>query len=657
MINLAELKDRIKPQLEVDRIAPFVEATGSSLEEAVLEAATLLGLPVRRVEYEVAERGSAGFLGKGAKPWKIKAYPGLVEMDEMDDEEEDDLELMDTPEVEDAKADGEVFVQLRNGDVFLKVTPPVGKGKYVSETEARAALERRHILGYNDIMVRQAVKDASGSYVRVAGFKHSSVNDSFVRVEISEDEMYVYLLVTPPGLGGGDVSFEGYKALLRSNGVIYGINESFLERFTDCPTYGTRVCVAEGKPAVNGMDAYMKYFFEVNPSTARFKETTTGAINFKELNMIQNVMAGDKLACKMPPEKGVHGRTVTGKLLPALDGKDAPLPLGKNVSVEKDGLTIIANENGQVVLGVGKVGVEKIYTVDGSVGVKTGNIIFLGSVVVNGNVEEGYSVKATGNIEVMGLVDKAELDSDADIIVRQGITGKPGVSVRAGQMIVAKFIENATVKSDSAVIVSDGILNSMVMARHRVVCQGKRAAIIGGKICAGEEIQSKILGSASGNTETICEVGYDPEAKEKIAVSTAKQGKMQEELDDLQRNISALEAMKQRQREFAEDRKAYLAELLEKRADLLTKLGRVQDEIQETEEYLSRLRLNGKVSVSSKCYPGSVIYIRDIRTVIRSEYKCVTFTVLEGLIRIGKFIETEETAGKNARGQQWQSNR
>jgi uncharacterized protein (DUF342 family) len=398
------------------------------------------------------------------------------------------------------------------------------------------------------------------------------------------------------------------------------------------------------------MDTYMEYFFEANPATARLKETATGVINFKELNMIQNVMAGDKLARKMPPEKGVHGRTVTGKLLPALDGKDVPLALGKNVSVEKDGLTIIANENGQVILSAGKVSVEKIFTVDGPVGVKTGNIIFLGSVVVNGNVEEGYSVKATGNIEVKGLVDKAELDSDADIIVRQGITGKPGFSVRAGQTVVAKFIENATVKSDSAVIVSDGILNSTVMARHRVVCQGKRAAIIGGKICAGEEIQSKVLGSASGNTETICEVGYDPEAKEKIAILTAKQGKMQEELDDLERNISTLEVLKQRQKEFAEDRKEYLAELQGKRTDLLARLGRIRDEIQETRKYLSQLYLNGKVSVSAKCYPGSVIYICDARTVVHSAYKSVTFTVLDGLIHIGKFIEPEETAEKKAQG-------
>jgi uncharacterized protein (DUF342 family) len=639
MIDFIELKNRIESQLEADRTIQFVDATGSSLEGAVQEAATLLDIPVRRTEYEVVERGSAGFFGMGAKPWKIKAYAGSVKTDIPDDDEDEEVALEKEPEPEVVTTDGQAFVQLRNGDVLLKVTSPAGKGKYVTEAEARRVLEHRRIMSYNEEFVRKIVKDAAGIYIRVTGFQHNIAKDSFARVEISDDELYAYITVTPPGVGGGDVSYEGFKNLLRGNGVIYGIKESFLEQFADKPTYGTRVCVAEGKPAVNGMDAHMEYNFEIDSSTTRLRETATGAVNFKELNIIQNVMIGDKLARKMPPEKGVHGRSVTGKLLPAADGQDIPLPIGENVSVEKDGLTIIANENGQVILSVGKVGVKKVHTVDGSVGVKTGNIIFLGSVVVNGDVEEGYSVKASGNIEVIGLVDKADLDAEGDIIVRQGITGKPGVAVQAGQTLIAKFIENATVKCGGTVIVSEAILNSTINARERVVCQGKKAAIIGGKICAGEEIQSKVLGSKSGNTETVCEVGYDPAVKEKLTRLTEEQIKLQAEFDDLQRNISTLETMKQRQKELSEDKQIYHAELLAKRVDMIAHFDRLKNQVQESEEYLSRLQKAGRVSVSAKCYPGTVIYILDNRTAIRSEYKNVTFTAADGLIKIGQFVE------------------
>jgi uncharacterized protein (DUF342 family) len=338
-------------------------------------------------------------------------------------------------------------------------------------------------------------------------------------------------------------------------------------------------------------------------------------------------------------------------MLPATEGKDVPLTFGKNVGVEEDGLTIVANEDGQVIFNAGKVSVEKIYTVNGSVGSETGNILFLGSVIISGDVNEGYSVKATGNIEVMGLVDKAELHADGDIIVRQGIIGKPGISVQADQMIVAKFIGTAMVKSGSTVIVSESILNSTVYARQQVICQGKKAAIIGGKICAGEEIVSKELGSASGNTETVCEVGYDPETKEALAELTAKQAATQKDLDDIQRNITTFEAMKQRQKTLSKDKEEYLADFLAKRESLRAQFDRIQEKIQEAEERLARLRLTGKVTVSAKCYPGSVICIRDTRTVIRNEYKSVVFTVQNGLVHVGKFVETEgDAAAKKARG-------
>jgi uncharacterized protein (DUF342 family) len=653
MINFVELKDRLQPRLEADMFIRSMEVGGSSLEAAVQEAATLLGLPVRRIEYEIVDRGFAGFFGKGAKPWKIKAYAGLTGIDDTDNRKKSDLESFefeDTPESEAVKIDGQVFVQLRNGDVLLKVTPPVGKGAPATEAAARGALERRRILGYNDTQIRQVVKDRTGTYTRVAGFQHNPANDSFARIEISEDEMYAYVLLTPPGMGGSDVSYDELKRLLQGNGAVYGVKEDYLVQFTDRPTYGTRVCIAEGKPAMNGLDARMDYFFETDTSATRLRASTLGAVNFKDLNIIQNVMAGDKLARKLPPEKGEHGRTVTGKLLPAIDGKDIPLPIGENVSVEKDGLTIIANVNGQVILSAaGKVNVEKVLTIDSSVGVKTGNIIFLGSVVVNGNVEEGYSVKATGNIEITGLVEKADLDSEGDIIIRQGIIGKPGVLVRTEQALFAKFIENAVVQCGGSVIVSESILNSTVSARQRVICQGKRAAIIGGKICAGEEIQSKILGSASGNTETICEVGYDPELKETIEMLTARQTKTEETLDDLQRDIATLKAMKERKKELSEDKEAYLAELSERRIDLAAKIGQIKDRVEKAKEQLSQLEHNGKVCVSAKCYPGTVIFIRDIQTAIRSEYKAVTFTASNGLIQIGKFVEIEKTPERESR--------
>ena len=94
----------------------------------------------------------------------------------------------------------------------------------------------------------------------------------------------------------------------------------------------------------------------------------------------------------------------------AKNGKDIAIPLGKNVKLDSDGLTVLAAVNGQVLLVNDKITVEPLMELD-SVNIKTGNITFLGTVIVKGNVEDGFDVHASGNIEVHGSVGSSKLES------------------------------------------------------------------------------------------------------------------------------------------------------------------------------------------------------------------------------------------------------
>ena len=71
MIDFVQLQQRMKERLERDRTIRSVEAEGETLEEAVYNAATLLGVGVKKIEYEIIERGNPGFLGTGKKNWRI----------------------------------------------------------------------------------------------------------------------------------------------------------------------------------------------------------------------------------------------------------------------------------------------------------------------------------------------------------------------------------------------------------------------------------------------------------------------------------------------------------------------------------------------------------------------------------------------------------
>jgi len=649
MIDFVQLQKIVKKRLEQDRNIRLVTASGATLEDAVAEAAVLLDTPVRKLEYEIIEKGSSGFLGSGKKNWSIKAYERIVAKKEKKHAIKEVSEEIIQEEIN-KNADGDVFIHLGPNGVFLKAILPKGNGRSASKADAYKMLQERHVQDYDTDLVASIVDEASGEYVKICEHDYRPANDSTVSVEISDAEMKAYITVTPPGIGGCDISMETYLSFLRNNRIVFGVNEEYLASFADRPVYREKIVVAEGLKPVNGQDSYIQYNFETDQAKIKLREGSNGRIDFKDLNIIKNVVENQPLARKMPAELGVVGRTVNGKVIPAKNGKDIPLPLGKNVHVGEDGVTIVADINGQVILAGGKINVEPIYTVQGDVDLKTGNIIFLGTVVINGNVEDGFSVKAAGNIEVNGTVAKAELDAEGDIIVHQGITGKNSGSVRAGRSIWARFIENSIVEAGGMVVVSDGIINSQVDAFKRIICRGKRAHIVGGRLRASEEINAKILGSPTSGTETICEVGIDPKAKMQLESLLANKENMEKQLEDIQLNLQTLINIKKQRKSLPEDKESQMREFMDKRQLLMTDLKKNNEEAEKIQEYLHSIKTRGKVSASSKVYPGVKVIVREAVNYVNTEYRAVTFILENNLVRVTKYEEPDEDSKKGPDG-------
>ncbi|MDR2510327.1 MAG: FapA family protein [Spirochaetaceae bacterium] len=645
MIDFAALQQAVKEKLDEDRAIQLVEAEGANLEFAIAEASTLLGVPIRNLEYEIVIQKQS-FFGIGENVCKIRAFerPELkkvrmeLELEAEDLEEFGELELLDD-------RDGDVFVQRRHDGVYVKVTAPLGEGKKATIADIQDVLKRYVIVNYKDELIKQAIKAAKGQYVRIADYQNNLANDTSFSVDITEDEMRAFISVNPPGPGGVDLTFEEYMAGIKQRGVIDCISEEFLRDFADRPIYKQRICVATGRKAIDGIDSYLEYYFETDQSKIRIvADEKTGQVNLKELNLIQNVSKDEKLAKKNEADPGVNGCTVTGKMLIARSGKDVAVQLGKNVHFAEDGQTILADINGQVVFSNGKINVEMVYVVDGSVNLKTGNIKFLGNVVITGSVEEGFSVKAAGNIEVHGTVNKAHLTADGEIIINAGITGKDGVNVHAGGNIWAKFIENANVDCEDSVIVTDGIINSKIFASKKIICQGKRASIMGGTLRAGEEINAKQIGSPGGHTETVCEVGYDPKMKTRLDVLVEKKNAALAELDDCQLNLQTLANIKKQRGNLPEEKEIYHAELVERRDKATKTIEDAGNEINQINEAMQSIRMQGRVS-ATKIFPGVVIAIRDQRETTRTEFKATSFVLENNIIRASPYVDIN-TAGK-----------
>ena len=648
MVSMEQLQAFMRKAAEDDKAKKYVNVSGESLEDALREASVELGLPLKKIEYEILEQGSRGILGVGKRPFLLVAYPAQQQMDLAEGDDGFDLDF-GLDEDESRNVDGQALVRLTPNGILLKVSPPQGEGVAVTERAAMQVVAARTSERVDTSMVAKIVKRADAEWVKIGEFDYNPANDAYISVEVVDGEMKAVVSLTSPGPGGADPSADGIRAALENAGVIHGIDEEALQQIEDAPRYRERMVVAEGSRPKNGEDARMVYNFKTDNRQAQLQESKDGKVDFKELNKIENVVEGQVLARKVPPEQGEAGQTVTGRMIPARDGKDIDAPLGENTRLSDDGRSIVAEINGLVKLVNGKVTVEPMYIVAGDVNMKEGNIRFLGTVIVKGNVDDGFSVNAAGDIEVMGNVGKGVLEAEGDVIVHQGIAGKGEGRVAAGGSIWAKFIENGTAEAGDMIIVSDGIINSHVFSDQRIICRGKRASIVGGHIRAAEEVDAKSLGSVAG-METLVEVGYDPKSRERLLELEAQDEELAKKLEEISLNLSTIEAMRKNKRTISKEKLKQYSVMKAQKEKITASRQKLGVDMKAIHDYLDQLKTNGRISVSGTVFPGVKITIKDAQLPVRHETRAVTYIAEEGMVKVTKYEESRADISVRKRG-------
>lgn len=640
MVRLDKVRSDLQKLLDKEQALKCVEVRADTLDEALADAAVQLGTRVACLEYEVLEKGFSGFAGLARQPWCIRVYENesaVSKKAKVTVKSREGATISEGVE-EVAHKDGEFFVRYFGSDIYLKVVEPEGDGKPVSFQDVMGRLQRSDTISLENDNIKKYVKSGTGGvYESVGLYRHDPAADASFVIDVAMDEMQATITAMAPGVGGAEIMADTIASALSSQGIVAGINLTKIDEFIDHPVYGLPYVVAEAIKPQDGRDAYIEYNFETDRSKLKIQESETGQMNFKELNLIQNVVEGQPLAKKIPAERGKGGKTIFGRYLEAKNGKDINLPLGKNVTVDSDGHTILAATNGQVLLTGDKINVEPVMEIEGDVSIKTGNITFLGTVIVKGNVDDGFNIKASGNIEVYGTVGRSTLIADGNIIVSLGIMGRDEGVIQAGKSLWAKFIQNTTVAVEEFVIVADGIINSNVTARKRILLQGKRAAIIGGHLFATEEISAKTVGSSGGGSETILEVGLDPQLKQRMTYISDTKNALAKELEENALNIQTLENMKKVRRALPPEKEEQYRLLQMRRKEIENETAQLEEEFVDIQNRLRELKIIGKVSVAGTVHAGAKIFVRDVKDEIRTDIKSVTFFYENGFVRRGKY--------------------
>lgn len=593
-----------------------VEVIGDTIDDCLKIASKHFGKEIFELEYEVIKRGKKKLFF--SEPYHIRVFfanpeDNLDELKALDEKltggsgklVSSDLKELIAPKDVDAKA---IIKNYRSG-VYLAVFPPLGNGKELRLEDIMRKFAIRGINIPNESDVSRVLEEETGEFIRLCDAKLKPFAEAQVKVEISPDNMKAYVTLIPPKVGGRDVEVADVIYELKNQDISYGIKEDEIRKYVDEETYNTAFTAAVGDPPVKGKDAHIVYHIRTEKNI-KLKEDAYGKVDYRELDLIENVVVGQLLAEKIPAEKGKFGRNLFNEILDTKDGEDIQLLQGKGTILTDSKLT--AEVNGQAIFIDGKINVETILKITGDVSNKTGNITFLGSLVITGNIEDGFQVKASGNIEIYGTVQKAVVEADGDIIIRQGIAGKDEARVESlNGNIIAKFIQDATVSTDKNVVVQEVIMNSNVSAGDKIKCDGKKAQIIGGSLKAGNAIIAKNIGSAA-NPPTELRVGVNPKLHRQIEDFNKKKAESNEKMEQLEKRIKTLKARKEDDPEsFTKDNEDLMEKMEAGVKKLVKRLSEYDKEIEVLKNKMEQSAGQGKVYFEKKMFGGVKVFIKD----------------------------------------------
>ena len=354
---------------------------------------------------------------------------------------------------------------------------------------------------------------------------------------------------------------------------------------------------------------YLKFYIDIEHK----KEVSEKEkVDFRKISSIINVIK-DQLVAEVVPEENLTDKDIEKYYQEIGNIEDA----GNLFSEEhfyiddKDPSKIYAKISGNFYKENGKFYIKEKITVE-NVDFSTGNIHFVGDVVIKGDIKPGFEVKAR-NVFVGGNVDNSKVIAGEKIVVKGGVVGLQGsyeCILRAEKTITLNFIENSHVECNGSVYIKKSSMHTDIYSNENIVVSENPGYIVGGEIIAKKNILVRVVGSKWG-TRTILKVGINPFKYLRLKEFLARKEKREKLLEEVEKSLKYLNEVLENAKNSdekielekeIEDIKAK-KEKFQKRLKRLDKIIRkLKEEISEENE---KLNLDeAKIYVFEKVYPG-----------------------------------------------------
>ena len=424
---------------------------------------------------------------------------------------------------------------------------------------------------------------------------------SVVEISIDPNRTTAFVSFSKPENGGLDVTKEKVMQVLEENFISHGIQEETIEKAIAQKRYNENICAAKWTAPVDGIDGVIQYYFNKDKHLAP-TEDEQGNVDYKNLGLINNIIAGTPIAEISLPTTGEPGTDITGQTVKQKVGVPARYNVGAGTKLVNHDTQIVAEISGNLVFKNGAFVVEEKIVINGDVDVSSGNIDFIGDITIKGGVFEGFRVASKRSITIMGLVSKAEIVAEGDINIKVGAVNSK-ISSKANVKI--GFCENSNITAEGNVE-SSSFVGGEVFASEKIIALSGKGVIVGGKYTALNGVEASVIGSEN-YTKTIVTLGNNAVLSEEREKLEKENQSLEDQVDQLGKILITLHEYT-KSGKLSPERERMQTDARRSRIRLQNQVRANNRRIAEIDELL-QLTQNLSVTVKRILYPGVTIRI------------------------------------------------
>ncbi|MBN2737520.1 MAG: DUF342 domain-containing protein [Spirochaetales bacterium] len=329
------------------------------------------------------------------------------------------------------------------------------------------------------------------------------INDTeqmFIR--ISEDK----LLVTADFYPSADQKIlsdnEIYELIALNNiksKIIWENINTALEKVSKTNKTISNVIISAGEKPIEQIPQYIK----IKPALLEknnIPKNTDEVIDYHEISPYKSVVKGEEVAMIIPEQAGKNGKDVEGNDIPFHTKKVENLKIGKNLAINDK--SILSTCHGNFHVESNEIFVNECLHIKGDIDYSTGNIKFLGDIVVEGGVREGFKVICGGSMLCKKTIEVSDIFIQNDLVCQSGIIGRKDPLLRVGGSIHGKFIEKCKIECRKEIVVEKSIVNSQIYTLDKVIT-GSTGRLQNCEIIAQNGVKCGQIGSTGGSETQI----------------------------------------------------------------------------------------------------------------------------------------------------------